>query len=439
MLYILGIEPNSDLQELMELGLIRSFPHELIFARSLDEARDIVLEKGRPEVIICDDDLEGGAALKLPQWISDLTMEVPYVICARRDSKDVERDFPEAYGIISIPHIGQPLQEMVADLLAAQRSLLTYVPVSVSLLLRLGKIDFNLYMKLSYSKYVKVLKEGDSFIVTDADRFREKQVTHLYLTAQDADKFIASFEQGLGFVLASDDAEGTDVLPLALESLEVVDRLAYSFGWTPAVLESAKRSVQLAMKVVAKDPNILKILSHKLKNGTAFSRHTSQLAMVTCCLSQQLGWTSEASQMKLAIAALMHDLAVNEEVYMGLNHWNTNARDSKVQDPETLQYRNHPVEAVTMLRNIKNLPPDIDHIILQHHEAVDGLGFPYRLSPGRISPLSCVFIFAEDMVNFLDEDDVTASLTEFLWQRQGAYDNGLFKKIFDLVASTLEA
>src|SRR5690606_3433295 len=132
-----------------------------------------------------------------------------------------------------------------------------------------------------------------------------------------------------------------------------------------------------------------------------------------CCLSQQLGWTSESSQMKLAIAALLHDIAIDDEVYLSIDHWNQSARNSKAMDPDTLQYRNHPVEAVTMLRNLRTLPPDVDHIILQHHEAEDGSGFPYRLTSSRISPMSAVFIIAEDLIHHLKDDDIESSIHAF--------------------------
>ncbi|HXH75783.1 MAG TPA: hypothetical protein VNJ08_12490 [Bacteriovoracaceae bacterium] len=115
---------------------------------------------------------------------------------------------------------------------------------------------------------------------------------------------------------------------------------------SPEVVESAKKSIALAVKTISSDPDILGILKHKFRPGSNYVRHISLLSMVSCCLCQQLGWTSESSQLKLAIAALMHDLALDDEVYLNVDHWNACAKNSKALDPDSLKYRSHPVEAV---------------------------------------------------------------------------------------------
>ena len=47
------------------------------------------------------------------------------------------------------------------------------------------------------------------------------------------------------------------------------------------------------------------------------------------------------------------------------------------------------------------LPPDVDSIILEHHERPDGTGVPKQLTANQIKPLSSIFIFAHDIVDII--------------------------------------
>lgn len=430
MLYILAVEDNPGIIELYELILSKAFPHELIFASCGNHAIEVIEDKGSPELIICDDKMKNGDGLHLVRWLTSNKIEVPYIISSATVIEEQKNKYPHAYGHIQKPKVNSAMIEMASDILAGQKSLLNYVPISISLLLRMGKIDCDFYVKLSYAKYVKVMKEGDTFISSDAERFYQKQIHHLFVTAPDSEKFIDAFEKNIVMMMASQSMSVDETRTFTLESLEVVERMAFNLGWNPEVMESAKKSISLAIKTVSSDSKILKLLRQKFKSGSAYSKHTSLLAVMTCCLAHQLGWTSESSQMKLAIAALMHDIAVDDENYNNIDHWNQMAKNGRAMDQEAMQYRQHPIEAVTMLRHVKDLPPDIDHIILQHHESEDGTGFPYKISASRISPMSTLFIISEDLINFIKEDDLENTLREFFKARDNRYESGMFKKVY---------
>ena len=90
-----------------------------------------------------------------------------------------------------------------------------------------------------------------------------------------------------------------------------------------------------------------------------------------------------------------------------------------------------------MLLKVKNIPPDVDQIILQHHELKDGTGFPRGLVSNRISPFATVFIIVEDLINFLgDTQDYHDKIHLFIKMRAERFDSGNFKKVFDVLKKT---
>ena len=100
----------------------------------------------------------------------------------------------------------------------------------------------------------------------------------------------------------------------------------------------------------------------------------------------------------------------------------------------------HPFEASKLVRTLDAFAPDVDQIILQHHEAKDGRGFPRALDSGRIGHLPALFIIVEDLVEFIDNgDNIETSITDFITWGRAYYDSGHFKKVFTAFEEKLKA
>jgi hypothetical protein len=142
--------------------------------------------------------------------------------------------------------------------------------------------------------------------------------------------------------------------------------------------------------------------------------------------------------MKLAMASLIHDFSIDDRFYDDVESWNKNALNMKDKSPETIRYRMHPNEGAKFAQSLKVIPPDVDQIILHHHEKKDGTGFPRALTSSRIPPLSTLFIIVEDLVNCINRGEhLETSIKDFLVWGEYYYDQGHFKKIFDLIKQKL--
>jgi hypothetical protein len=117
-----------------------------------------------------------------------------------------------------------------------QRGSATYVPVRISLLLRRGSTSYDLFMKLSESNFVKFISTGDAFVSSDATRFTQKGIEHLYISTSDADAFVRSFEQSISVILKNHSSNPTELSQISLESIEKVERIAKCLGWKTEVL-----------------------------------------------------------------------------------------------------------------------------------------------------------------------------------------------------------
>ena len=438
--YILVVDDEADIRDIYEIVLRRAFPLDVIMAESGNKALEIIKQKGHPSIIISDLKMPDGDGHFLYSSIVENGWKIPFVICSTDAPHVLKKKFPDIHGYIEKPNIIGPVVDIVTAVVAQHKTPPTYIPVRIQLLLRWGTTSFDLYMKLSESKMIKVINAEEAFIPSDAERFSKKGIQHLFITAPDVDGYLSSLEKNISIVLDSEKASPTELISLTLESLESVERIAASLGWAPQVIDAAKHAVGLAIKTVSREPNIIKLMKQKLSNPqSAYSGHISMLSLLTCGFCYQLGWTSESAQMKLGLAALMHDLTVDEDVYQDVLLWNQAANDDQMKTPEAMKYRNHPVDAANLLLSMKNVPADVDQIILQHHEMKDGSGFPRGLVSSRISPMASLFIIVEDLINFFgDSEDFDEKIIMFIKHREKVYNSGNFKKVFEAFKDSVQ-
>lgn len=433
MLYILVVDDEADIREIVEMGLSAAYPLDVVLASSGNHALQIIEQRGKPEIIISDYRMPDGDGAYLFESLKKLKLNIPFIVCSANPLDELQSVFPDVNGYVQKPRILKSILSHVDSVVARYDEAPEYVPIRIPLLLRLGQTDFDLFMRLSKAKYIKVVNNGDIFLESDAKRFLNKKLTHLYISSADAEIYLKSFEKDLSLIMSTEELSEEEQLDFSFDAIEAVEKLASVMGWTPEVIESAQRSVRMAIKSITKEQGILKLLKKKFSNHTSdYSKHVIMLAMLNCLFSQQLGWVNEATQMKLALAALLHDVTLDEDFYKDINRWNQKAVNSADKSPETIKYRNHPIESANLVLTMKNLPPDVDQIIIQHHELKDGSGFPRGISYTRISPLTALFIITEDFVNYLDEiKPVEEAIHSYISSRKEVYTSGSFKKIFN--------
>lgn len=439
--YILVVEDEEDIRDLIEMGISAHFPLEVITAASGNKALDTIQKKGIPEAIVSDYKMSDGDGAYLWQSLQKMELNVPFIVCSGNPANQLQSLFPNVKHFVEKPRILDPLLKILTDILSTAHQP-TFVPIRLSMLLRTGVVQFDLYMRLSDQRYVKVINGGDSFLEEDFNRFDKKSISYLHITSHEADRFLKSFEENLSIVMsASDKMPGKELVSLSLDSLETIERMAHSLGWTPEILEAAKKSISIAIKALSKEPKIFSILKERLSDkNSKFGRHITLQTMMSCLFCHNLGWVSEGTQMKLAMAALLHDLTVDESHYENIEEWNLKAADSEEKSMEVLVYRNHPVDSANIAQNLKALPPDVDQIILQHHENQFGTGFPRKLSPNWIGPLSALFIITEDLIYHINRStELEPAVLEFMNDGQRNYTSGNFKKIFTNLSDQLAA
>src|SRR5207244_821722 len=99
------------------------------------------------------------------------------------------------------------------------------------------------------------------------------------------------------------------------------------------------------------------------------SSHSMMLGNLACTLAAAVGWSSETTFYKLSLASFLHDITLQNHELAGIQSLKElETRKEEFKPAELQAYKNHPHAASEMAKQFSEVPPDVDTIIMQHHE-----------------------------------------------------------------------
>ena len=124
--------------------------------------------------------------------------------------------------------------------------------------------------------------------------------------------------------------------------------------------------------------------------------HSVRMMLVAVYLGIKSG-LSERECTPLAAAALLHDLGV---LHMD-PVWHDPA--NKIEGVGRKQLLAHPVTAMLIVKEQNIYPRSVEQAVLEHHECMDGSGYPRRLQGVQISRLGQILLTAEVVAAFFEK------------------------------------
>lgn len=120
----------------------------------------------------------------------------------------------------------------------------------------------------------------------------------------------------------------------------------------------------------------------------ALFTHSLHMTVVSLFLGLRSG-LDETACVPLAAAALLHDI--------GALHMDPAWRDpgQRMSGPQRRQLSVHPITAMLLVRDQRVYPAEVEAAVLEHHERLDGSGYPRGLRGEEISVLGRILLLAE--------------------------------------------
>ncbi len=434
---ILVVEDEPEIRELVTFFIQSEFKAEIVEAENGLEAKKILEKDTRFDIIISDytmPEMSGGALL---QYIRENKIQSKFILMSAIDAEtvaEVHKVMPDA--VAAKPLFTQPLLDALSIFLT-DPVVENHVSIAVEHLNRAGEIPFAVYARLSDQKFIKVLHEHDFFGSEDLVRFQKKGISHLFLQRDDAKAF---FKKQLDLYVSlaqTKDQSSDDIIQLGDEITSAVHDMASNFGFSKDLEQLTKIGIDLALKNISSNLPLRELLKNlDLKTGNYLAIHSSRLPYIANHITRLMGWSSDSTAYKMALASMIHDSTLSLTVHAEYKEEARLAAEAaqKLSSTHLEEFYRHPLQAAELTLKFSGIPPDIDTIVAQHHERCDGSGFPQGINHTRIAPLSCVFIIAHDLLCFYEEEGKNFKIENFIALRQNEYSAGNFKKILHELA-----
>lgn len=143
-------------------------------------------------------------------------------------------------------------------------------------------------------------------------------------------------------------------------------------GGDPAQLEAGRR-IERFMRAVAKRYPLL-------------ARHSERTAVLASAMAEDMGW-SAADRQRLQQATLLHDVGM-----IHVPQWIVSKRTTLSPD-EFERVKEHSRTGAAMVADV--LDSEQVSWVRHHHERPDGLGYPDRLSAGRLPEPAAIIAIAD--------------------------------------------
>jgi HD-GYP domain-containing protein (c-di-GMP phosphodiesterase class II) len=198
-------------------------------------------------------------------------------------------------------------------------------------------------------------------------------------------------------------------------------------GGAPVRTEAAKKVVQDLTESIARSPEANLLLMQMRR----FQRDLFTHAVNVCVLSLVVGAVEDMpiDRVALGLGALLHDVGETRIPR------NLLRKREEFSDMERRLIEQHPKLGAMLLQQNDELPESARRIVLDHHERIDGSGFPDRKSGDEISLMSQVVAITDaydDMLSgrnraVLQPVEVLRQL--YIQSNEGALDRELVERI----------
>jgi putative nucleotidyltransferase with HDIG domain len=155
--------------------------------------------------------------------------------------------------------------------------------------------------------------------------------------------------------------------------------------------------------------------------------HCVNVSVYTISIAKRVIGEDKKLLMTAGLGGLLHDLGKREISQEIIN------KPGKLNDNEWVEMKKHPVHGKQILDNVSTVPEDSKRMVFEHHEHLDGTGYPRGITEENIAKLSRIAAIA-DVFDALTtkrsyKEAVTAdeALGIMVKMAPGKFDTSIFK------------
>lgn len=254
-----------------------------------------------------------------------------------------------------------------------------FIPISVATLLPTTVVGLDLFLREAKEEGFQLYRGSDyPLTLDDLNRLKNRGVHRLFIRKESS-----TIYQGYLRKLATSSNDKSIPLTARVCALNEVVRevleATFQRDDTDKTVLAASKLGGLAMDIITQDDFNVQDLFQVLHHDYATFTHSANVAFYVGMLASELGFANETVK-EITIGGLLHDLGKLQIAETILS------KPGKLDDAEFRQIRLHPVLGFRKLASRLDLSEGQLMMVYQHHERLDGRGYPVALTADDIHP-----------------------------------------------------
>jgi putative nucleotidyltransferase with HDIG domain len=278
-----------------------------------------------------------------------------------------------------------------------------------------GVTIFDIYIRLKRDKYIKIFQKGDFFDAERIEKYKKESVQFLYFKTHERATYINFMNKVLSKALSSKTMGSAKKLDLIKVTSEKIFESIVTEGINPRLVGETQNLCKSMHANIGADTGLTKLLKDFKDFDPEAYEHAFLVSFFAVLICQNLEWGSERTSQIVGLAAILHDigkLKLGDELKL--------MRPSEMNPEQLKSYESHPLVGLEILQSFPQIKEPVKQVIYQHHELVDGSGFPNSLTGIRIYPLAKIVNVADRYAHIISDHklDPLAALKKFVRDRE---------------------
>jgi response regulator RpfG family c-di-GMP phosphodiesterase len=259
------------------------------------------------------------------------------------------------------------------------------------------------YVRIGDNKFIRVLHRGELFEPKRLEKYKSLQLEYLYFKTKDRATYINYINSVLAKTLGQNTHTKEVKLKLTQNLVEKYIEEIYTVGLKPSLVEEGKAICQNMYSLVQKETQLFSALQQTQEFDPEGHSHLFLVSFFSAIICKHVDWAKSRTIESVVLGSLLHDIGMLK-IPLNLQGKTTDMMTSVEKEV----YMTHPKLGAEMLNRYPIITEQIKQIVYQHHEYVNGSGFPNTLNNYRIYPLAKIVSLADEFADFMISTKVPA-------------------------------
>jgi len=343
------------------------------------------------DLVLSDIQMPMLTGLELLEW-SKKNKPVPFIIMTGFSMVLETKTAFElgATGFIAKPFKNAELIAVIDGILDIQsgapapvKEKLEFCKVSIDEFVARPRIDYDVYIKLSENKSVKLANKGEEIPTDRVKYYKEKGIKHLHILKEDFAKLVDFNMNVTKIIKDRSDVSTEKKINFIKYTGEVLLEKVFVVGVDKHSFDDAQTFLNLSIDVISESDEHVNLLTLLNTHSDHVYAHSLGVALYSVMVAKKMFFESNSVLFKLMTAGLYHDIGKKE-----IDRTILEKPRHLLNKEERRIFESHVVRGQEILMKISGVSEDVAHLVFEHHEDMAGQGYPFNKKRNELHPLS---------------------------------------------------